>query len=106
MAPLVLSFFRVPQTNPTSGGFLCKDLNMNNLKRNWLIFSASGLVLVGFGLSLMGEALMLKYENADFQSWFWFGTLSLVVINTGLALFGKAVTLRVRLDRLKEVNNS
>lgn len=75
---------------------------MNKLKRSWLIFSASGLATVGFGLSLMGEALILKYEQAGFTKWFWMGTLALVVINTGMALFGKAVTLRVRLDRQKE----
>lgn len=78
---------------------------MNNLKRNWLICSASGLALVGFGLSLMGEALILKYEEVAFQSWFWLGTAALVVTNSGLAVFGKAITLRVKLDREKDVNN-
>ncbi|GAB5523113.1 MAG: hypothetical protein Roseis2KO_09850 [Roseivirga sp.] len=75
---------------------------MKQLKRNWLLCSASGLALVGLGLSLMGEALILKYEQADFTKWFWLGTLALVVINSGLAVFGKAITLRVRLDRLNE----
>ena len=79
---------------------------MNKLKRDWLIFSATGLAVVGLGLSLMGEALIMKYEQAAFSSWFWFGTLALIVTNTGLALFGKAITLRVRLDRQKEVNKS
>ena len=78
---------------------------MSKLKRNWLIFSASGLALVGFGLSLMGEALIMKYEQEAFQSWFWLGTAALVVINSGLAIFGKAITLRVRLDQSKDVNN-
>ena len=75
------------------------------LKQKWLVFSASGLALVGFGLSLMGEALLLKYDKAAFWDWFLLGTLSLVVINSGLALFGKGVTLRVRLDQLKDRNS-
>lgn len=75
-------------------------MEKRTLFRNWLIFAASGLALVGFGLSLMGEALIRKYEAIDFHDWFWLGTLALVVINTGLAFFGKAITLRVRLDRL------
>lgn len=77
---------------------------MKPLKRNWLLCAASGLALVGLGLSLMGEALMLKYDRAGFAQWFWLGTLALVVINSGLAVFGKAITLRVRLDRLSELH--
>ena len=69
---------------------------------NWLIFSAVGLAVFGFGLSLMGEALIRKYEATDWQEWFWLGTLALIVINTGLALFGKAIVLRVRMDREKK----
>ncbi len=78
---------------------------MKQLKRNWLLSASIGLTLVGLGLSLMGEALIRKYEDADFTNWFWLGTLALVVVNSGLAVFGKAVTLRVRLDRL-HVNNA
>ena len=75
-------------------------MEKKKLKRNWLIYAASGLALVGFGLSLMGEALIQKYEQTGFNRWFFLGTLALVVVNTGLALFGKAVTIRVKLDRL------
>jgi hypothetical protein len=75
--------------------------NSRKLKRNWLIFSISGLILIGFGLSLMGEALIRKYESTYWQDWFWLGTLALVVINSGISLFGKAITLRVRLDLLR-----
>ncbi len=67
-----------------------------------MLLAASGLALVGFGLSLMGEALIMKYEEADLSNWFWLGTLALVVVNTGLAFFGKAITLRVKLDQLKK----
>jgi len=93
------------QTKSILPGFSLKPLAMNKLTKHWLIFSASGLALVGFGLSLMGEALILKYEQVPFGQWFWWGTGSLIVINTGLALFGKAITLRVRLDLEKDVNN-
>lgn len=75
-------------------------MEKRQLKKRWLLFGASGLALVGFGLSLMGEALILKYEDAGFHDWFWLGTAALVVINTGLAFFGKAVTIRVKLDQL------
>ncbi|HEY9116609.1 MAG TPA: hypothetical protein VIN11_02220 [Roseivirga sp.] len=68
------------------------------LRRNWLLFGASGLAIVGLGLSLMGEAFIRKYEATTFHDWFWLGTLALVVINSGLALFGKAIITRVKLD--------
>jgi len=67
----------------------------NSYFKKWLIFSVSGLSLIGFGLSLLGEAIISKYEK---RSWFRLGTLSLVVINSGISLVGKAVAYRVRLD--------
>lgn len=79
---------------------------MKKTKRNWLIFSAAGLATIGFGLSLMGEALLMKYEQAAFWQWFGWGTLALIVTNSGMALFGKAVTLRCRLDRFQDENQN
>ena len=66
------------------------------MKIKWLAFSISGLVLFGFGLSLLGEAIILKYENKPF---FWVGTLALVVVNSGLCLFGNAIRYHVQMDR-------
>ena len=77
-------------------------MEKKRLTRKWLLLSALGLALFGFGLSLIGEALIRKYEANSIGDWFWYGTLALVVTNSGLAIFGKAVTMRVRLDRLKE----
>ncbi len=72
------------------------------LKRNWLLLSGGSLAVIGFGLSLMGEALLIKQAAENWTEWFGIGTLSLIVVNGGIALFGKAVTLRVKLDRLNE----
>ena len=66
------------------------------MKSKWLIFSISGLILIGFGLSLLGEAIILKYENKPF---FWFGTFALVVINSGICFFGNAIRYRIQIDR-------
>ncbi|MFT6971462.1 MAG: hypothetical protein ACJAXX_002031 [Roseivirga sp.] len=79
---------------------------IKQLKRNWLIFAITGLSLIGLGLSVMGEALIRKYEAEIWQDWFWWGTAALITINTGISLFGKAVTLRVRLDQNNESRNS
>ena len=46
-------------------------------KISWLIYSITGLLLLGLGLSLLGEAIIFKMEK-DIK-WFHWGTLSLVV---------------------------
>lgn len=76
--------------------------DQKNLKRNWLLLSGVSLAVIGFGLSLMGEALLVKQAAESWREWFEIGTLSLIVVNSGIALFGKAVTLRVKLDRRQE----
>ena len=66
------------------------------MKLKWLTYSIFGLLLFGFGLSLLGEAILLKNNNEPF---FWFGTLALVVINSGLCFFGNAIIFKIKLDR-------
>ena len=66
------------------------------MKLKWLTYSIIGLLLFGFGLSLLGEAILLKNNN---ESFFWFGTLALVVINSGLCFFGNAIIFKIKLDR-------
>ncbi len=57
------------------------------LKIRWLLYSVGGLLLLGFGLSLLGEAILYKFNN-DF-SWFYWGTAALVVFNSGIGLIGR-----------------
>ena len=75
--------------------FLKKEMSA---KKKWLLYAVSGLVLFGFGLSLLGEAIMHKYSQSD--HWIVVGTLALVVTNSGLCLFGQAIIIKV-----KEVRN-
>ena len=63
-------------------------------KQKWFLYAVSGLVLFGFGLSLLGEAILLKYNHSDY--WKVGGTLALVVTNTGLCLFGQAIIIKVK----------
>lgn len=74
-----------------------------SLKQKWLFFSISGLLLVGAGLSVFGEALRLKLlPNASFSSWFWWGTLSLILLNSGLSFIGKAIICQIELRNSKK----
>ena len=63
-------------------------------KIKWLIYAVSGLLFFGFGLSLLGEAILLKYNHSEY--WIAGGTLALVVTNTGLCLFGQAIIIKVK----------
>jgi hypothetical protein len=67
------------------------------LRWRWYSFAVSGLLLVGFGLSLLGEAIQQRAAQAPLSTWFAWGTLALVVFNTGLSLFGQAVIYRWQL---------
>ena len=68
------------------------------MKLKWLTLSISGLILIGLGLSLLGEAIILKYEKKPF---FWLGTLALIVVNSGLCFFGNAIRYRIQIDKIK-----
>ena len=63
-------------------------------KSKWLLFSISGLATVGFGLSLLGEAIIYKYEQHP--NWIFWGTVALVVTNTGICLIGQAILEKAR----------
>jgi hypothetical protein len=65
-----------------------------NLFRRWRLFAPLGLTLIGFGLSVVGNAVALKIANAELWEWFVHGTLGLVILNAGVAVFGEAVKNR------------
>jgi hypothetical protein len=72
-----------------------------SLKRKWLKFAVGGILLMGFGLSLLGEAGNLKMSGSAFLNWFGLGTLALAVFFAGLSLFGQAVVFKSQIDNSK-----
>ena len=67
------------------------------MKRQWLLYSIGGLLLCGFGLSLLGEGILYKMTN-NF-SWFYWGTAALVVFNSGICLIGEAILIKVKMQK-------
>ena len=57
----------------------------------WYFFSIMGLLLIGLGLCIFGEALIQKINQ---ESYFTLGTLSLIIFNTGICFFGEAIFIR------------
>lgn len=79
---------------------------LNDNYEKWNSFSLLGLLIIGFGLSLTGHAIVCKSQG---RSWFIRGTLGLIVTNAGVAIFGEAVKARAlyewELERLRKDDN-
>ena len=58
------------------------------------IYSVVSLLVIGLGPSLLGEAIISKWNNSS--NWVWLGTLALVVCNTGFSLLGRAVIEKIK----------
>ena len=69
------------------------------LTRRWFIFAVGGLLLCGFGLSLLGEAILQRFKGEAWWYWAAWGTAALCAFNAGLSLFGQAVIYRVQKHR-------
>ncbi|HEX9951874.1 MAG TPA: hypothetical protein VGB53_08915 [Rubricoccaceae bacterium] len=63
--------------------------------RAWARLAPAGLIAVGFGASLIGEATLRKGRGEAFAL---YGTAALTVFNAGLCLFGEVVRHRVLAD--------
>ena len=71
------------------------------MENKWIRYSIAGLLIFGMGLSILGEAIMLKYIHSD--NWVLWGTVALIVTNSGLCLFGQAVIEKVKILSKKEL---
>jgi uncharacterized membrane protein HdeD (DUF308 family) len=79
--------------------------NKKSLKKKWLIHAVTGILLMGFGLSVLGESTISKYSDGTFLHWFLTGTAGLILIFAGLSIFGQAVVYKTFLDRDKDPFN-
>ena len=57
----------------------------------WYVFSILGLLLIGIGLCIFGEALIRKIKQENF---FWYGTIALIIFNSGICFVGEAIFIR------------
>lgn len=68
-------------------------------RAQWLRKAPLGLMLIGLGFSIAGDAIARKSHA---QSWFWRGTLGLVLMNAGVSVVGDAVRHRTMMDVLAQ----
>ena len=59
----------------------------------WWVYSIGGLLLVGAGLSVLGEAIIAKSNG---EAWFLVGTLALILVNSGICLIAGAIILQLK----------
>ena len=74
---------------------------MKKIKKKWLIHAVGGILLMGFGLSLLGEATIMKMNDSPWLNWFATGTIALVLVFGGLSLFGQAIVYKVAIYQKK-----
>ena len=67
------------------------------MKKKWWTLSVLGLLLCGFGLSLLGEAIIFKSINDS--RWFYWGTGALVVFNSGICFVAEAIIIKIKMQR-------
>ena len=67
------------------------------MRCKWLLYSVGGLSTIGFGLSLLGEAILNKMQQD--QWWILLGTIALVVTNSGICLVAEATLLKMKMKQ-------
>lgn len=71
---------------------------MNEHYQQWDEMAPRGLLLIGFGLSVIGQAIVSRAKGRGFLVWFLVGTVGLVAFNAGLSIFGEAIKHRTLYD--------
>lgn len=72
--------------------------------RKWKWMAPLGLTLIGAGLSLIGEGIVLKIQGDAFWPWFVMGTLGLSVTNAGISIFGDALKRRIWMEMSEQAD--
>jgi len=67
----------------------------------WLFQAVGGLILVGFGLSLFGQAVIYKAKGETVRRCFLWGTVSLCVVNAGICVLADSVKHRIIYETIK-----
>ena len=67
---------------------------MNKNYQKWDELAPRGLLVMGFGFSMLGQAIIARVKKRGFLRWFGLGTIALVAINAGVSIFGEAVKYR------------
>ena len=74
-------------------------VNRMPLRTKWLLCASAGVLLFGFGISVVSTAATIKADiTSSFSRWFVMGLYGLILTNLGLVFFGLEIRFRVLLD--------
>ncbi|MEA5257783.1 hypothetical protein VB264_08300 [Arcicella aquatica] len=72
------------------------------LRTKYIWCTILGLLLFGFGISVVGTASTIRAEpNVVFFRWFIWGLYGLIITSIGLVFLGQAIRFRVLMDMNK-----
>lgn len=71
---------------------------MNEHYQKWDEMAPRGMLAMGLGLTLIGQAVLQRSRGRGFLLWFITGTLGLIAFNSGMAFFGEAIKQRTLYD--------
>ncbi|WP_052353927.1 hypothetical protein [Flectobacillus major] len=74
------------------------------LRTKWILCAAAGLLLFGFGISIVSVAGYKKGSGEAFYIWFLMGLYGLIMSSLGLVSFGQAIRFKVLMDINKKFN--
>ncbi|MGD1902969.1 MAG: hypothetical protein ACFB9N_12115 [Geitlerinemataceae cyanobacterium] len=77
------------------------DRELASEKQQWLLKGVGGLLFVGAGLCVFGEALLNKLQE---EPWFFLGTLSLVLVNFGLCMMFDSHNHQIRYQSQQSID--
>lgn len=67
---------------------------MDHHYEEWSTNAPRGLLLIGAGISVVGQAIVLKAQRKPGWQWFFMGFIGLILVNAGISIFGEAVKHR------------
>ena len=67
---------------------------MDQHYKQWSELAPRGLLTIGAGISIIGQAIILKARRRPSVIWIMLGVVGLIVFNAGLSMFGESVKHR------------
>jgi hypothetical protein len=67
---------------------------MDQHYERWSELAPRGLLGIGLGVSIIGQAAIWKSQKKSAWRWILFGTLGLIALNAGVAMFGESIKHR------------
>lgn len=67
---------------------------MDQHYQQWSELAPRGLLMIGAGASVIGEATILKARRKSAWKWVTLGAIGLVLLNAGISIFGESVKHR------------